>query len=626
MDGGGVKHGLVIRVSAVGAKCKYEAGDYVWVNIPAIHRLQWHPFSITSAPTISRKHSTQKITFHIQTQLLKQEQNDTSNQKKEKESSSSWRQLKDWMRNITGTNRSNMLNRNSWTIQLASKALSLQRRQASLPSPPSLLPALTIHLDGPHGHLSRRLPHPLSHYPILLFIANGIGITPFLSLLAHYLYLDATEQMGRVRRVHLVWIVKSEQVVRRIEPKVMEPVLRWSEREEGRFRVHLFVTGEARKGEKKRERGQQQQQQGGKDGEGQDPQLTPHLPASASATGVAGEDQQLLAQQWDSQRRAFIPSPSNCHDQSNGVELALTTATTATTTTSTSPDVDMCVARLVGPDDRPARPVECKYDVDTTSEGEERGGTTCCQPTSTSSPAPLSIPAAATISAASVPPLSQPMVSAGSASVSLHVSSSDDCEAGVKCCHENDSVGSVSETHIQMPNFASDHTHTRPTSSSSPTQAYSCASPSPCPSPCPSGPPPMHSTAPPAPAPAPSSPVPCRFLPYRDPSTLVSPTLTRLRSSAGRPNWSLLLSEIEASEADAFSDRSTRSSGEDRHRHRHRDGNKLTSDLSLSAPVSVSVSVFVAGVLVCGSGEMMHEVALEARKKHWHVGAEDFQL
>lgn len=28
----------------------YQAGDYVYINIPAIAKFEWHPFTISSAP------------------------------------------------------------------------------------------------------------------------------------------------------------------------------------------------------------------------------------------------------------------------------------------------------------------------------------------------------------------------------------------------------------------------------------------------------------------------------------------------------------------------------------------------------------------------------------------------
>lgn len=40
------------------------AGQYIFLNVPAISALQWHPFSLTSAPEES-KHNGRKIVFHV---------------------------------------------------------------------------------------------------------------------------------------------------------------------------------------------------------------------------------------------------------------------------------------------------------------------------------------------------------------------------------------------------------------------------------------------------------------------------------------------------------------------------------------------------------------------------------
>ena len=38
---------------------KYYAGQYAFVNFPTVSALEWHPFTISSAP------SGQHVTFHI---------------------------------------------------------------------------------------------------------------------------------------------------------------------------------------------------------------------------------------------------------------------------------------------------------------------------------------------------------------------------------------------------------------------------------------------------------------------------------------------------------------------------------------------------------------------------------
>jgi hypothetical protein len=42
-----------------GHRFAFEAGQFAWINIPAIDPIQWHPFSISSAP------EDDLVTFHI---------------------------------------------------------------------------------------------------------------------------------------------------------------------------------------------------------------------------------------------------------------------------------------------------------------------------------------------------------------------------------------------------------------------------------------------------------------------------------------------------------------------------------------------------------------------------------
>merc|ERR1740136_575224 len=40
---------------------QYKAGDYVFLNVPSVSHLQWHPYSLTSAPTA---HGSE-VFFHL---------------------------------------------------------------------------------------------------------------------------------------------------------------------------------------------------------------------------------------------------------------------------------------------------------------------------------------------------------------------------------------------------------------------------------------------------------------------------------------------------------------------------------------------------------------------------------
>ena len=52
----------VVEVSfKIGSSVSYKAGDYVFLNVPAVSFLQWHPFSVTSAPSAHDR----RVFFHL---------------------------------------------------------------------------------------------------------------------------------------------------------------------------------------------------------------------------------------------------------------------------------------------------------------------------------------------------------------------------------------------------------------------------------------------------------------------------------------------------------------------------------------------------------------------------------
>lgn len=108
---------------------EFEVGQYVYINIPQISYFQWHPFSISSAPSESTTRDT-IITLAIRD-----------------------------------------MGRDTWTHNVA-KLLE-----------ETLLPEnIKVRLDGPYGKLSI----DLYNYPILVLIAGGIGIAPLISILNQY--------------------------------------------------------------------------------------------------------------------------------------------------------------------------------------------------------------------------------------------------------------------------------------------------------------------------------------------------------------------------------------------------------------------------------------------------------
>lgn len=132
----------------------YEMGQYFFVNIPELSILQWHPFSISSAPSDSPL-----ITHHIKN-----------------------------------------MGRHQWTGKLAKLV-----KKKTMSDSKTALRKVVVNIDGPYG-----TPLKASQYDAVLFIAGGIGITPMHSCLRHiYLTLKSNPSAyPLLKKVRLVWMIR----------------------------------------------------------------------------------------------------------------------------------------------------------------------------------------------------------------------------------------------------------------------------------------------------------------------------------------------------------------------------------------------------------------------------------
>lgn len=119
-------------------------GDYLFLNIPAVARYEWHPFTISSAP------EAEHLTVHV-------------------------RSLGDF----TGA------------LRRLAEARHANGEQSTLP----------VHLDGPHGTASCHVFE--SRHAVL--IGAGIGVTPFASVLES-LVLRAERGIGQLQKAHFFWL------------------------------------------------------------------------------------------------------------------------------------------------------------------------------------------------------------------------------------------------------------------------------------------------------------------------------------------------------------------------------------------------------------------------------------
>lgn len=138
---------------------RYNAGQYVFLCVPALSALEWHPFTISSSP------SDLTVTIHI-------------------------KQLGDWTHKLLAyVNKHGTASSNDGMKQLTS---------------------LSVLTDGPYGHPTVDIESPTAYSHFVLF-SGGIGVTPMLSVVnqLHHEYLNDGGRHGVLRRVHFVWAVRN---------------------------------------------------------------------------------------------------------------------------------------------------------------------------------------------------------------------------------------------------------------------------------------------------------------------------------------------------------------------------------------------------------------------------------
>jgi len=122
-----------------------KAGDYCFIRVPQISKLQWHPFTISSAPK-------GKLSFHIKA-----------------------------------------MGEGTWSNQLG------QLVQTRVAGPKEQQQDLSVELDGPYGSLQV----DTNHYEVLVLLAGGIGVTPMAAILADILnHKTVIEDRLRIEREH----------------------------------------------------------------------------------------------------------------------------------------------------------------------------------------------------------------------------------------------------------------------------------------------------------------------------------------------------------------------------------------------------------------------------------------
>ncbi|KAI9091555.1 hypothetical protein DFS34DRAFT_323892 [Phlyctochytrium arcticum] len=196
---------LWIRMKLQGKrKFVYKAGEYLFLNCPEIAEMEWHPFTITSAPEEGyfgchiRCRPEMDWCYALRTRL---------GLGKEKPGSGGA---------VAPGTSANMLSKDrpvtpatlvqkTSTIELGDVSPTATRSENALLGS-SAANSLRLRVDGPYGSPSEEV---FDHDTVLL-LGAGIGITPFVSILKSISLRSAASQHRR-QKVHFYWICRDEQ-------------------------------------------------------------------------------------------------------------------------------------------------------------------------------------------------------------------------------------------------------------------------------------------------------------------------------------------------------------------------------------------------------------------------------
>lgn len=157
-------NGRVIKIEFIKSHFSYRAGQYVFVRIPWLGLLEFHPFSLSSYPS-----SGSTCSLHIK-------------------------------RSVAGDD--------GWTAKLCEL---VKRHEHDT----HFLRSLSMQVEGPFGELT--LKKELYHYEHVVFVGGGIGVTPLDSLFNQLVtdLLEKTVPKGaKTRRIEFIFTTRSLALIR----------------------------------------------------------------------------------------------------------------------------------------------------------------------------------------------------------------------------------------------------------------------------------------------------------------------------------------------------------------------------------------------------------------------------
>jgi len=155
----------------------YTAGQYIFLNVPSISALQWHPFSLTSTP---REAAGKYLVFHVKA----------------------------------------LGGEGSWTSRLLADASGAKDGK------------LQVKIDGFYGHdVASKLATPRT---AIMLVGGGVGVTPLLSILSDLSARPTT-------RVALLWCTRTREEFLTFAPRIAAAKARLGERLHARVAITRFI-------------------------------------------------------------------------------------------------------------------------------------------------------------------------------------------------------------------------------------------------------------------------------------------------------------------------------------------------------------------------------------------------
>ncbi|CAG8473681.1 19469_t:CDS:2 [Dentiscutata erythropus] len=170
---------------------RYKAGQYLFLNIPAISTWQWHPFTITSAP------DDPFVSIHV-------------------------RQVGDFTNKLGELLGCNSNNSN----------FDIKRTL------PAVLP--TLRIDGPYGAPAE----DVFKNEIVVLIGCGIGVTPFASILKNIWHQQQNKRLLKLKRVEFFWICRETGAFEWFQSLLK--TLEATQMEAGFLKFHIYLTSKLR--------------------------------------------------------------------------------------------------------------------------------------------------------------------------------------------------------------------------------------------------------------------------------------------------------------------------------------------------------------------------------------------